>query len=188
MSKQPRPSRGRRPLGSNLLRIVAAVLAIALLASWTLLPQLFPPGRGRIGKPAADFSLPILANGEPDARLSLSDLTGKVVVLDFWATWCEPCLLQAPILDRLARDHPEQLVVVGVSVDEDPRRARQFARAKRLSYPIVLDETGEVQAAYGARTLPYVVVVDPQGKVVDVVQGVAGRARLDAALRAARER
>jgi thiol-disulfide isomerase/thioredoxin len=163
------------------------VAAIALLLSWAFGSQLFPAGRELIGKPAPSFSLPVLANGEPGARMSLSELGGVVVVVDFWATWCEPCLVQAPILERVAQAHPDDVVVLGVSVDEDPELARRFVRQKRLTYPIVVDDTGVVQAAYGARTLPLVVVIDPAGRVAKVLPGLSSRSRLEDAISAARQ-
>lgn len=170
---------------SNGLRVVAAIVAIALLGAWAILPQLFPPGRQLEGKPAPDFSLPVIANGEPGARLRLSDLRGSVVVIDFWATWCEPCLLQAPILERIARRHPDRVIVLGVNVQDDVALARRFARAKGLSYPVVADDTGEVQTVYRASNLPSLVVVDPSGTVVKYMRGLVSQRAVEKAIAAA---
>lgn len=188
MSERPTSRQPERRIRRDALRLLAAAAAVALLVAWTLLPQLFPAGRELIDKPAPDFSLPIIANGDPGARMGLAALQGTVVVLDFWATWCEPCLLQAPILERVARAHADDVVVIGVSLDDEPDLARSFARAKGLSYPIVLDDTGAVQAAYGARALPFVVVIDATGRVVRALPGVSSRARLEDAIRLARSR
>ena len=167
---------------SDVLRFIAAVVAIGLLATWTLLPHLFPPGRQLLGKPAPAFSLPVIANGDPGARLRLSDLRGSVVVIDFWATWCEPCTLQAPILERIASSHPNEVIVLGVNVQDDVSLARRFVRAKQLSYPVVADETGEVQATYRATNLPSLVVVDPRGTVVRYLRGLVSQAAVEHAI------
>lgn len=178
-----RPSRLER-----LWRGLALVAAIALLVSATIWPRLFPPGRQLQGRPAPDFTLPVVANGEQGARLRLSELRGQVVVLDFWATWCEPCSIQAGILQRFAEAHRGDVVVVGVNLDDEPGTAVAYARSRGLAYPIVHDADALVQAEYGASALPSLVVVDAQGNVARYIQGVASVTELEAAVRAAEQR
>jgi cytochrome c biogenesis protein CcmG/thiol:disulfide interchange protein DsbE len=109
------------------------------------------------------------------------------VVLDFWASWCEPCAVQAPILERFAQSHAGEVVVVGINLDDEPGVVQQYARQKSLTYPIVSDEQGDARSAYGANNLPSLVVVSARGNVVRYVQGLVARAELDAALAAARK-
>jgi cytochrome c biogenesis protein CcmG/thiol:disulfide interchange protein DsbE len=180
MSAKPAGDRSTSALGA-----LGLVLAMAALVGVTVWSQLFPPGSRLLHKAAPDFALPIVANGDPGARLRLSDLAG--LVLDFWASWCEPCAMQAPILERFARSHPGEVVVVGINLDDEPGVVQQYARQKALSYPIVSDEQGEARSAYDAQSLPSVVVVDARGTVTRYLRGLVSRADLDAALRLARK-
>ena len=115
--------------------------------------------------------------------MSLDDLRGKIVLLDFWATWCGPCAMQAPILDRIARKYAEEVVVLGINVGEAPELARKYAEAKGLTYPILADTRGEAQALYGATTLPTVVMIDREGNITSFTQGLVRQAALERAIR-----
>lgn len=132
---------------------------------------------------APDFTLPVGANGDPGARLQLSALRDKVVILDFWASWCGPCRMQAPILERVAQRHPDDLVVLGINVGESPQTALRYATAEGLSYPILLDVDGEAQDLYAATTLPTLVVIDRQGQVRSLVRGVMRESALEDVIR-----
>ena len=151
--------------GKTLYPVIAALLAVAALVGLIVLPRLEPAGTKLLDKPAPNFALPIVANGEPKARMRLSDLRDKVVVLDFWASWCGPCAAQAPILDRVARKYKDLVVVLGINVGESPSVAARYAKAKGLSYPILADVKGTTQELYGATVLPTVVLIDKQGKI-----------------------
>lgn len=139
-----------------------------------------------VGKPAPDATMPVVANGDPGARMKLTELRGHAVVLDFWATWCGPCAMQAPILDRIARRHQKKgLVVLGVNVSEPAETARAYAAQKGLSYPIVLDETHEVSDLYGVDKLPSLVVINKEGRVVAYLTGIVDESSLDEVVAAA---
>lgn len=159
---------------------LALLIALATLAGLALLPKLAPGQHESVGKAAPLFTLPVVVNGEPGARIGLEDLKGRAVIVDFWASWCGPCAVQAPILERLSRRYEERgLVVVGVNVDDPPGVAASYAQRKALSYPIVLDPTGETQAAYGVTQLPSLVVLDREGRVVAYLTGVVDEGTLD---------
>ena len=139
-----------------------------------------------VGKVAPDLTMPVVANGDPGARMQLAELRGHAVILDFWATWCGPCALQAPILDRIARRHQKKgLVVLGVNVDDPPDIARAYASKKGLSYPIVTDDARDASGLYGVDKLPSLVVIDKQGKVVAYLTGLIDEASLDEVVAAA---
>src|SRR5271166_2045116 len=137
-----RPTSERSAQPSTGSTFGALALVLALLAGVAGLSRASRAAPGRtIGRDAPDFTLPVVAN-EQASTLSLKDLRGQAVVLDFWATWCGPCRAEAPIVDRVSRRWRDRgVVVVGVNTDlADQGDPRAFARAHDLSYPIVRDE------------------------------------------------
>jgi cytochrome c biogenesis protein CcmG/thiol:disulfide interchange protein DsbE len=134
------------------------------------------------GQPAPEFSLPVFHGGDEASRMSLRALRGNVVVLDFWASWCKPCAVQAGILSQVAPRHAtEKVVFVGVNTADNPERAREFATAHQLPYPSVLD-SGEVADAYGADTLPTLVVIDAEGRISSVAARILSAREIEAAI------
>jgi cytochrome c biogenesis protein CcmG/thiol:disulfide interchange protein DsbE len=172
--------------GKILYPAIAILIALSALFGLAILPRLVPSGGGMVGSMAPDVTLPVVANGDPGARMQLAELRGRPVVLDFWATWCGPCALQAPILDRIARRHEKKgLVVLGVNVDDGPEIARAYAAKKGLSYPIVVDESRDASGRYGVDKLPSLVVIDKQGRIVAYLTGLVDEASLDEVISAA---
>lgn len=165
--------------GKTLFPMIAALLALSALFGLVVMPRLAPEGGDYVKKGAPDFSLPLVTNGSTGDRVRLSELKGTVVVLDFWATWCGPCRVQAPILDRIARRYPKKVTVLGVNVGEPAALARRYAQSKGLSYPILSDARGEAQRLYQADTLPTVVIIDRQGTVVQLSRGLVQQSRLE---------
>jgi cytochrome c biogenesis protein CcmG, thiol:disulfide interchange protein DsbE len=161
---------------------VAALIALGALLGLVVMPRIAPAMGEAMSKPAPDFVLPVVANGDEGARMKLSDLRDRVVVLDFWASWCGPCAMQAPILERVAQRHGDDVIVLGINVDDPPELARRYAAAKKLTYPILVDGDGTAQRAYDASTLPTVVIIDRQGNIRRVVRGVMREAALEKAL------
>ena len=174
--------------GKILYPFIGALLAISALFGLLIMPRL-GQGSAFIDRPAPDFELPVVANGASgNARIRLSQLKDKVVILDFWATWCGPCAQQAPILDRIARKYESDVVVLGINVGEAPQSAANYARAKGLSYPILIDPEGAAQAAYDASAVPTVVVIDTRGNIATFNRGVVRQAELERVLKDLRER
>ncbi|MCS6963028.1 peroxiredoxin [Thermoflexus sp.] len=106
--------------------------------------------------------------------LSLSDLQGRAVVLNFWATWCPPCRAEMPAFQRLYARYADQgLMVIGVNatMGDDLAAVLAFRQDYHLTFPILLDETGEVNRSYRVTALPTTFFIDPQGIVRDVVVG-----------------
>jgi cytochrome c biogenesis protein CcmG, thiol:disulfide interchange protein DsbE len=167
-----------------LVLVGAAVLGYAVLP--TVSRRVSPTAR-MIGEPAPDFSLPVFHGGDAGSRIRLSALQGNIVILDFWASWCKPCQAQARILSALAPRHEGgNVMFVGVNTSDNPERAAAFAASHQLPYPSVLDEGDAVANAYGASSLPTLVVIDAAGKVSDVTLGVLSAEEIDSAIRAAR--
>jgi cytochrome c biogenesis protein CcmG/thiol:disulfide interchange protein DsbE len=168
---------------------VVFVTAFVVIVGFLVLPRVFTKRSPLEGTAAPAWALPVVANVNPvdgQAReLSLSQLNGKVAVLDFWATWCGPCKSQAPILEKFARAHPNEAVVVGINTDDEPGRGGAWARGHGVTYPIVYDAANAAGRAYGVRSLPTLVVVDRNGTVTAVRIGVTDADELEALLKKA---
>jgi len=110
----------------------------------------------------------------------LSDLQGKTVVLDFFASWCGPCRQQAPIIERLARRlSGPKLAVYGVNTSDEFSDAKSFLDAHRPSYPVLFDGDAEAANAFGVSGLPTLLVIDKVGIVRAVEMGVVGESELE---------
>lgn len=128
-------------------------------------------------KPAPQFSLKDL-NGR---IVRLSDYRGKVVVINFWATWCPPCRAEMPDLVKLQREYGRQgLQIIGITYPPEKKdRVRRFARSLKVNYPIALG-TSEIKARFSSEeTLPLTVVVNRDGKVTDIISGILLREEFD---------
>jgi thiol-disulfide isomerase/thioredoxin len=126
---------------------------------------------------ASEFELVDLV-GRP---FRLRDLRGRVVLLNFWATWCAPCREEMPALERLARElGPRGLTIVGVNVKESKHAVEAFAREHELSFPLLLDGDGRVSARYQVFALPVTFLVDRRGRVVGTALGIRDWGGLDA--------
>lgn len=108
-------------------------------------------------------------------NLSLSDYRGKVVLLNFWATWCMPCRQEMPSMERLWQKYQNRdLVILAVSTDEgSPVRVRSFVKRLKLSFPVVLDPESTVSDRYQVSGLPVSFLIDQQGRIVGKITGSA---------------
>jgi peroxiredoxin len=119
-------------------------------------------------KAAEDFTLPALNGG----TFRLADQRGKIVLLNFWATWCPPCLEEMPAMERLWRKHKDDgFVLVAVSVDTDPEKVVPFVTEHKLTFPIALDTTMRVANAYGVRALPSSFILGKDGFLAALALG-----------------
>jgi peroxiredoxin len=147
----------------NALR-TAVVVAVVVAAAFLYVRQAENKGYAlKPGTPAPDFRLPSLAGGD----VGLASFRGKTVVLNFWATWCPPCVSEMPSLERLHRAlGPEGLAVVTVSADEDEAALRRFVSEQKLTLPVLRDAGGRSAAsAYRTTGYPETFVIDPAGLV-----------------------
>ena len=145
------------------------MLRSSLFASFALLAAL--AGNAVSAKEAvvrawpAGQATPTLRLNDIDSRQwNLAELRGKVVLLNFWATWCEPCVEELPFLSDIAATEPERLVVVGVNFKESAGQIRRFPMADKVAYRIVLDRSGEGFKNWAGGILPTTVLIDRKGK------------------------
>jgi len=99
--------------------------------------------------------------------LRLSEINGKIVLLNFWATWCGPCRHELPYIQKIwERHHNEGLVVIGINLDHDPEKFREFVEKEGFSYPQIYDEDKEIGKSYDVHAIPACFLIDEQGKII----------------------
>jgi cytochrome c biogenesis protein CcmG/thiol:disulfide interchange protein DsbE len=156
---------GRFKMTAQLLALVCVAGLLALLV-WKLAHQQHAPG---VGSTAPSFTLRRL-NGS--GQVSLASLRGRPVVLNFWASWCEPCKSEAPVLERdWTRYHRRGVVFLGVDYHDLAPDARNFVRRHALTFPMLEDGSGSVTGSYGISQVPETYVLDRQGRVVAHLAG-----------------
>ena len=135
-----------------------------------------PPGIG-YGTPAPNFTLETL-DGK---NLSLSDLRGKAVIVNFWATWCGPCKIETPWLVELQNQYGAQgLQVVGVAMDDSGKdEIEKFAKDMGVNYPVLIGKEAVGDAYGGVPALPESFFVGRDGKIVDRIIGLKGRGEIE---------
>jgi len=143
---------------------LGSLVAIVLLSAASA-----APARAlELGDKAPAFSAPGLSGG----TVSLSAYRGKVVYLDFWASWCGPCAKSLPALEELRKEFaPGDFQIVAVNLDRDPAVAAKFLKQRPVGYPSATDPKGSVPAAFGVETMPTSFLIDRSGVVRHVHRG-----------------
>lgn len=172
----PSPSEGQAAPGAG--RIVRGLLLAAALA--ILVSRFLLPSGPKVGEEAPELALPLLGGGAS----RLSELRGQVVILDFWATWCPPCVESLPALGRVSREFADRgLYTLAVNRDDGPHReqkVRAFLQASGVAdLPVALDD-GSAAGAMKVRALPTLVVLDREGRVAAFHVGALGEEALRA--------
>ena len=162
------------------LPLVAGVLLSGLAAyvGWTLGASDGPaqeeaastPSEGLSAAILTEFRLPSLSGGE----MGPADFRGEVIVVDFWATWCSPCRVQARILDSIRGDYEDQGVqFMAISLGEAEETVRKFAEANPFPYPVLYDTPDRIASEASIYALPTVMIIDREGEVSYLQSGLS---------------
>lgn len=199
----PDPASRSRFRPANVLVVLAAVLVVALLtfglvanSSSTTIDDGLARGEP---VPAPDFELDVLDPGNlppklrdpvgaatADGRLSLDELRGTPVVLNFWASWCFPCREEAPALEQgWERDGKKGVVYLGLDMQDSSGDALEFIEEFSLSYPTVREPSNQVARSFGATGIPETFFITAQGEVVMHVRGAVSPEQLQDGVAAA---
>ncbi|MCL5978674.1 MAG: TlpA family protein disulfide reductase [Nitrospirae bacterium] len=145
------------------LRSYITIFILLVLYSITSTPAFGAQGA------ATDFTLPDI-NGK---KVSLSEFKGKVVILNFWATWCGPCRAEMPSLNKLYIEFKDKgLAVIAVSVDTSENPVKSFIKKHNLSFPVLMDKNKEVSFdEYGVLGLPTTFIIDKNGIIAEKILG-----------------
>jgi len=150
----------------NLLKLL--VLAAIVAGAIFLALQSRRSRPLEVGDVAPDFTLPTLTQ----TSVSLHDYRHGVVVVNFWATWCPPCIEETPSLQEFAeRMRGRGVTVIGVSVDQDQAALERFVASAQLSFPIARDPEQAVSARYGTFKFPESYVIDAEGRIARKIVG-----------------
>jgi len=150
---------------------------------WSEAETLLLPGEEHMmltGLRAANFTLKTL-EGDP---IVLNEARGKVVVLDFWATWCPPCRAELPFIEKLRNEFAEQVQFYGVN-NEDSRTVKDFLRKNKYELPVLMDGKRQVDRQYGVSAIPTMFIIDKQGVIREHFIGSRSEAKLRQAIQAA---
>jgi peroxiredoxin len=185
----------RRPRFDPATVAVLAAL-VAVWGAWTLWARVNSAPGGGFGFGPLDSIVaasadrqrdkpaPLFVLADPNGiTYALEDLRGQVVLLNFWASWCEPCKAEMPELDDLAREYRDAgFRVLAVNVLEDAESIRRFGEELELDLPLLVDRRGDVNKAYSVQGLPTSYLIDADGVIRDVRLGVVTRRYLESKL------
>ncbi len=157
----------------KLFTLAATLVAVCMLRGVAF-------GAPKVGQPAPAFSLPTV-DGK---TLTLASLKGKAVYLNFYATWCPPCNVEAPVIGKMSEKYKARgLTVLGVDELEDPGKAKEFLIEHHLAYGAIVDGDGKMGKDYGAFGLPVHVFIDREGVVKSLRYGEMNPGEIETAIK-----
>ena len=150
----------------TLLSETKALLTKSLLASFFFIAT--SASALELGQVAPDFTLKSMAG----TNLNLAEQRGKIIVINFWASWCGPCRKEMPVLQKFYEKYQDLGVSVwGVNVEQENQAGRDFLADLKLTFPILFDETNTISANYQVEAMPTTIIIDRDGVVRYAFQG-----------------
>ena len=171
-------SLSRRAVGITVvILLIGAFIGLMALGLLNKAPVTGKSGFTRVQKPAPEFTLPLMGGGE----LVLSRHVGRPMVINFWASWCPPCVQEAPVLERMWRSYKDRDVLfVGVDIQDAEQDGEAYLRRFDITYPNGLDRGGKITVQYGVIGLPVTFFVNRDGIVQRRWVGALGERQLTA--------
>ena len=169
-SRPRKPIRHRRVIFMVLGGIALLAIIFSVLAFWPA-PAQTPTGGVPVGKGAPNFHLPVYGGGAVGSAISLADLRGHPVVLNFYSESCQPCLAEIPYLERVYTgfDANGQFTLLGINQSDPKDDIRTFGSQYHVTYPLLFDGSGNVNMQYGVTAIPTTYFIDSRGIVRFVV-------------------
>jgi cytochrome c biogenesis protein CcmG, thiol:disulfide interchange protein DsbE len=156
-------------------RIILYILLLIAGAAWTVLSMDQSVSANEVAAPQAGFPAPdFTLQTTTGETYTLSELKGKAVLVNLWATWCPPCRAEMPAIQNIYEEYKDQgliVLAVNMTAQDNPLNIAPFVTEYELTFPILLDETGEISAAYQLRSLPSSYFIDREGIISEVVIG-----------------
>ena len=170
MSTKTKSNRTTHVIVSLTIGTIVAGVLIILLKGLSLNPSMVQSNL--IGKPAQDFEVELLEGASwlpsvQNNKVKLSDLKGKFVVLNFWASWCVGCREEPMQVEAFWKRYREKgIIVLGIAIQDTPEAAREFAKIHGKTYPLAIDDSGKTTIDYGVYGVPETFIIDQQGVIL----------------------
>ena len=149
-----------------ILAVLFGALIFALVANFNQDKEIYRPG-----DLAPDFELTQINDNNALETIRLSDLQGKGVMLNFWATYCPPCEKEMPYMESLYPEYKDDIEIVAVNLDQSEIVIHQFINKYDLTFPVVHDRKSDVMDLYKVKPLPSTFFISPDGVIIDKVEG-----------------
>lgn len=154
----------------ELYKVLGAILFTVLFSSFSYACE------GKVGKAIGDCAPNFSLKSIDGKTYDLSKLTGKVVLVNFWATWCKPCIVEMPSMQKIYSKYADKnLQLLAISIDNDTKLINKFLDndiQQKLRFPILFDEGKKVSSMYGTFQVPETYVIDKTGRIIDKAIGI----------------
>ncbi|ULO05613.1 redoxin domain-containing protein [Paenibacillus sp. 19GGS1-52] len=150
-------------------RWVALLIIAVLIAAgvWTIIQSRGPDGKEAAGAVAPIFELTTIQG----QKVRLADYKGQVVVINFWASWCGPCVREMPLIDRIHQTQAPEVTTLFINVGESKGTVVDYLESQHFSFPVSIDITGRASGLYGITGLPATFIIDASGVIRKAVLG-----------------
>ncbi|MBU5467097.1 thiol-disulfide oxidoreductase ResA [Virgibacillus sp. MSJ-26] len=167
-----------------IFRTITLVIILAAVIFALIMNLTRDKGAVKKGNQVPDFELTQLNENYEQEHIRLSDLEGKGVVLNFWATYCKPCEAQLPLMETLYPEYKDDIEIVTISLDNSDLVIKQFIDKYNLTFAVLHDKRSEVMGLYSVSPIPNTFFISPEGEVQDEVVGAIPLEKLESHFKA----